>query len=299
MPLSKKQVEKIVKDKTYFEAGILVDTGEVVWLNGKYVTEDKDGNIIESSEIFPDDKVLFVNYNENVDKRIREVLPRVLNQRGITNPDDIDLNHTQVQAKLREIKKMPGRNRKVSNEEENNAVVEMVRKAHQPQFMLSLMQVVLWSMLKDDLFKLSKEKAGINLNVKFDFEIPEEYWEKDIRAKTEDEELLYALITDAWKVDFKPYDRTNPLEMMLAYSTVIIDVYPLIADNIGALQSNVIVAFSYGGGNADFDDAMFLNNELDSVLRKPMVRRYDSVKWSNTDVRVPKEHGTILDEQAG
>lgn len=287
MSLSRKQIENIVKERTYFTAGLDVDSGEVVFLDGKFV-EEKDGEIVELKKSpVPEDRILYIRYDENVEKKIRDFLPRVLNQRGITNPDEIDVNHTQVQAKIKEIRKMPGRNRKLINEDETNAVVEMVRKAHNPQYMLSLMQVVLWSMVRDDLFKLSKEKSGINLNVKFDYEVPEEYWERDIRTKSNtDDDLLYDFVTDAWKIDFKPYDKSNPLEVMLAYATVIIDTFPELTENIGIFQSNVIVAFSYGSGGVDFDDAMFLNSELDSLLRKPVVRKYAVNEPANVAERV-------------
>ena len=289
MVLTQKQVDKIVKEKTNFDVGINVDTGNVVYIDGRYVEEGKDNELVTLSEPVDNERILFVKYNEDTDRRIRDFLPRVLNQRGITEPSEIDMSHPQVQSKIRELRKEAGRNKRTVSEYEQNNIVEMVRKAHKPQYMIALMQVILWAMVYEDMFDLSNAGGkGVSLNVKFDFDIKPEYW--NISNNKEKDDILYQL-TDTWKVDFKEYDKNNPLEMMLAFATGLLEEFPSITENISILQSNVITAFTFAGGGAQFDDAGFLVAELDSILRRPIFKRDDSDKRENISGRVQVSNG--------
>jgi hypothetical protein len=290
MALSQKQVDKIVKDKTHFEVGLDVNDGKAVWIDGKWVEEDEKGEIIEVKEAKVDPtQILYVRYNEDVDRRIRDFLPRVLNQRGVTEPSDIEVSHPHVQSKIREIRKAPGRNRRSFTEEDNIKVIEMVRKAHRPQYMVALMQVILWAMVYDDLFKLANTGKGVSLDIKFDFEVPEDYW--TLQNNNDKDALLLELVTDAWKVEFKRYDRNNPLEMMLAFATTLLEHFPEIGENIGILQSNVVTAFTFASGGAQFDDAGFLIAELDELLRRPILRKHNIKQRENSVKRVRTDDG--------
>lgn len=297
MALSNKQVDKIVKERTYFEVGLDIETGDVVYIDGRYVEENEDKELVTLTDPVNDDKILFVKYNEDTDRRIRDFLPRVLNQRGITEPGDIDLSHAQVQAKIKALRQSAGRNKRTVTEEDQLKIVEMVRKAHRPQYMIALMQVILWAMVYDDMFDLASTSGkGVSLNVKFDFEISPEYWK--LNNKVDKDELLYAA-TDTWKVEFKEYDKNNILEMMLAFATTLLEEYPNISENIAALQNNVVTAFTFAGGGAQFDDAGFLNAELDELLHRPVFKRNSAVKRENTSGRVQPNNDEIKPKRGG
>lgn len=268
MSLSQKEIKKIVQDRAYFDYYVDLNTGEAVE-SGIELIDPKDQNYIR-----------FV-FNEDTEKRIGKYLPRVLNQRGIMSPSDIEVNHPHVQAKINELKKSIGRNRRDVTSDETAKIVQMVRNAHQPQYITALMQVILWALIRADLFTIKKGNKGTELNIKLDgLEVNEEYWE--IRFNSDDDELD-EFIGDAWTLDFPPMDKSNPLEIMLAFATTILEKYPNIADTVSTLQSNVFITYGYSSGGVDYDDAGFLHSELDKLLRKPVVRVNEVKQLTNTE----------------
>lgn len=254
MPLSQKQIEELVNARTYFEYAVNLD-------NGDLETIEKSNDI--------QNKLVF-RFNEKVTKRIRDYLPRVLNQRGITAPDEIDNRHPQVQSKINKLRSQKKNSRNVS-EEEIISVINMVRNAHQPQYLTALMQVILWSISYDDLFKINKTTAGTSLETKINLEVPDDYWDSKVDS---DDELLNAMVGDMWTVSFKKFDKSNPLEIMLATVSSLFDSFPESASIIGKLQNNVLVNFSFSNAGVDYDDATFLNGELDTVLHKFVLREH-------------------------
>lgn len=254
--LKRDEIEKITGEKTYFEDILCLHDGLLVIVdeNGNMHTEETDG--------LTADDVVKVTFNKIVYDRIIKYLKNTLSMRGIKLVDSIDENDPDVRELLRKWKKRSN-NRYVKRSDEQRQArifIETVAAEHRPLYMSTFIQVACWALIYDDVFKVS----GGRIEYRIDVEIKEEYWTgANEEAKVDND--LDALISD-YKAPEITYDRTNPLEYMLAVTTAIMEEYPEFTEALTNYLQRVYVTANIMRGSNRFDDAGFLRSTLDELL---------------------------------
>lgn len=255
--LKREEVERITGEKVYFEDTLCL-------LDGLLVTTDENGNMFtDENDSLTQDDVITVKFDKAVYDRITKYLRSTLSMRGIKMVDAIDENDPDVRELVRKWKKRSGSRFIKRSDELRQArlFVETVAAEHRPQYMTTFIQVCAWAIMYDDVFSVS----GGRIEYRFDVEVKEEYWTGISRDESDADLELDKLISD-YKAPEIVYDRTNPLEFMLAIVTAIMEEHPEFSESIASYFQRIYVAMNIMRDSSRFDDAGFLRSTLDELL---------------------------------
>jgi hypothetical protein len=127
--------------------------------------------------------------------------------------------------------------------------------------MAAFVQICAWALIYDDVFTVS----GGRIEYRFDVEIKEEYWTGANNEESDADLELDRLIND-YKAPSIVYDRTNPLEFMLAVTTAIMEENSYFAEALATYFQRIYVTMNVLREANSFDDAGFLRTTLDELL---------------------------------
>ena len=256
-PLKRDEIERITGEKTYFEETICL-------LDGLLVNEYENGNRFtdESTNLTHDDFVT-ISFNKKVYDRISKYLRNIMGMRGIKDINSIEENDADVRELLRKWKNRSGKRfiKPAVEKQKARQFIEMVAAEHRPRYMTTFLQLFCWAIVYEDVFKVGSGQIEWRL----DIEIDESYWlGLDVEEVDVDVELD-RLLAD-YTLPRLEYDRTNPLEIMLAVTTALMEKHPEFAKTLATYFQRVFVTFTVLRGDGKFDDAGFLRTTLDDLL---------------------------------
>lgn len=239
----------IVREKTFFEIPIDINTGEIL--------EIRDGQVYKGEEVIDDLNYIIARFNEAANDRFRKYFSRVVQSRGIKIVDEIDQNDHDVRNLINRAKQK--RKGKISNNE-ISAIITRVKNLHQPQNMLISFQMILWTMLYDDLFIITNK----GIDTRFSIDVEDSYWE-GARVKTKTDALDQLLASDLLPPE--PFmDNTDPLEIMLAITTTFVNDHKELSDALQPMLKKAYVGIGFLNTDQSQEDAVFLGSQLDEVL---------------------------------
>jgi hypothetical protein len=120
------------------------------------------------------------------------------------------------------------------------------------------MQIISWALLYDDLFTIK----GKQLECRLEIEVPETYWDRESIGA---EESLDSLLVD-YTPPMVAFDRTNPLEIMVALVTQLGEQHKQFMDTYGEYIRRAFAGLTLSSRAASIDDAGFLQSTLDEFL---------------------------------
>jgi len=262
--MKQEEVERITGERVYFEDTLCL-------LDGLKVEEENGKRFTELNDELVDDDIITIKFDKVAFDRIKKYSRNVLAMRGIKTIDAVDETDPDVQELLKKWKKRTGRrgtrNKQQRDEEARIArqFVETVISEHRPQYVKTFFQVVVWGLIYEDFFSVAQGRVEYRIDV----DIPEEYWVNIVRQDDNPDAELDAMLMD-YKASTLIYDRTNPLELMLAVTSSLIEDHEEFGEALGTYFDRVVVALQIMGGASQFDDAGFLNSTLDELLPEPM-----------------------------
>lgn len=257
---TRKEREQIIEEMAYFSYPVSLSTGKILVKDGDNYIDPDDGSVVGKNDY------VVVQYNSKVQKYISKYLPVLLSLRGVPDVNNLNENDVYVKAILDSRRKASGKRK--SEPQDVQMAFRMVRTTYEPQFIAVLFQIILWAMVRDDLFKLIK---GRGIDCRLEIEVPEDYWDG---AATDTEDELENLIM----VDFPEQprlDRTASLEVMVAIVTSLTAKYEEFAKKSGELAGAVFNVMTIGDAE-DFDEAGMFRHKLAAALPEFMVKDNDS-----------------------
>jgi hypothetical protein len=263
--LNKKEVQSIIEEKTAFEITLSLE-------HGLEVQEKEDGTtfvMVEEEEVLvAHDEVVTINFNHDVLKRISKYINTALAIRGIKDVDGITETDPDVRKLVANWKKRIGK-KFVSNQEQNvqaRRYVETVKREHRPHFIVTFAQVMAWGLIYDDVFTVKKGA----IDVRLDIEVKPDYWDGNLVAEENDGLDALDAMLDDYVAPEVVYDQSNPLEVMLAITTTLLDENPELGTALEPYYQKVYAAIQVNQQSRTFDDAGFLRTTLDELLSKSL-----------------------------
>lgn len=249
MSISNDQKQQVYEEKLYFAKSFDIETGNEVNPNEDHFVNDKQ-EMIEPLD------VITVRFNKKVYDNIIKYIQRVITMRAIKQPDNIDAKDYTVKKAIDKYKAKYGG--KITPEQIER-FVEQVRQLNEAQYSVTLFQVVAWAIIYEDVFKVSNN----TINSKFDVKVEDEYWQGNIKQNIDDLDKML----DNFVVKPMNYEKTNPLEVMLAITTTILTQYKDFAERLTDLITKRVMPY-IGLENSEekFDDIGYFRSRLDELL---------------------------------
>lgn len=287
MSLKQNEKEAILKEMTYFDYYLSLDTGVVTTKldDGRFI--DEDGNYYTYEE------VVRCQFNDSVKKRFAKYVGILLAQRGLPDLNELTEGDVHVAAVLKKKKK----NKPTAQDVQG--AINLVKTVYGPQFLAAILQLTLWAIVREDLF--SMEKRGINCRI--EVAVNPKYWEDTDDDEDEMDRLIMADLPNAPK-----REQSNPLEAMIAIVTQLMEDHPKFAKTAGELASVVIANLSFANDN-DIDDAGYFRQQLGKSLPSIMEQQGQSgiVTFTSGGLRLhdekvgqdPKDETNIIEFGSG
>jgi hypothetical protein len=257
--LTDSEVNAIVDERTGFDDILSIKTGLKASVNedGTYSTEEE--------AVLLEEDVVRVVFNKKVRDRIQKYGPKLLSMRGVKNIDTIDQNDYDVKKLYDEWVKRTGKRRilRADKERQLSVSIEMVKRQHRPQYMLLMMQIFSWAVIRDDVFTV----VNGALNSKLDIEIPDGYWEQEL-PNDDDVDTDLDKLFEKFEPPKVKFDKTIPFELMIAISSELLRQNDEFSEAMQDYFTKVFAGFTITTSDDDYDDAGFLHNKLDELLSK-------------------------------
>lgn len=266
--VSKKDALKIAGELAFFEEAIELHSGICLeYDKGRYFyTKEKNEEGAEPEIIeVPKDEYVILRFNDATYERIEKFMRKVISMRGVKDLDSIDEQDADVKKMIRERRQANG-NRRLGDSQVS-AIIESVKRSHRPQYTLISFQVIAWAMMYEDLFIVTSK----SVESKIDIDVPDEYWESRIKetSKESADDVLEKML-EKYEAPIPFVDRTNPLEIMLAITTSLINSNELFAKALGTYVTKAYAGVSTIINAGQYDDAGFLREQLVELLSKQM-----------------------------
>jgi len=232
---------------------------------GLEVIEAEDGSLsTEEEKNLTEDDVVRIVYNKKVRNRITKYIKQILSMRGVKDAENITANDTEVKELMKGWLKRQGK-RHINGKErtrQSNIYIESVARKHRPHYFLAIFQLFSWAILYDDIFSIISGQIDCRLNV----DIPDAYWEQKLESEEDVDTDLDNLLGDNYSPPELQFDKSNPIEIMLAIITEFLNNHEQFGEELRELFNKMFTSIAIINGNSEFDDAGFLNTELDKLL---------------------------------
>lgn len=248
--------KKLLEEKTFFKDIINIETGEL-------------------SDEYDEDKTVIIEFNNESLENFSKVLQAILEMRGIKDPDEIDRNDHDVKEVIRKRlanKKGDLRGRRAKNivltEQEISSIVNGAIRTHKPHFNAALVQVIQYVLLVNNLFYMERDGS---IATRFEIQLDDDYWNNINRVIGSSSIIDNVLSQSQGSSIFSPfYNKDNPLEIMIAYSTRFLEEHPNVSDKINDEYLKGVLAnitLSSGGSSIRrLDTFQTFSDILDGLL---------------------------------
>jgi hypothetical protein len=265
-------VEELKKREYFFETAFS--------LSGELLEKDKDGYFLQdamSEEIkryLPKEEYIVLTLNELVLERMDKNMRGIFALRGIKSEEEVNENDIEVKLLAKNWQKRNKHKGIYSTIPKNilSTFIQQVKRKHRPNQLLVMFQVVLFSIMADDVFVVNKHNNSFTSKIDVKEETLEKYWDGQV------EEIggngLDDFIENSMK-NFKTepifIDRTNTLEIMLAVCSCIAEDYEKFSEVAQNKISEATKAYyAWSNRNNEF----FRQNDLDELLSEEVESQY-------------------------
>lgn len=274
--LSRKKKEAILAEETYFDIPIHLATGTIL-----EETTDGDERIFEgvSSDgidiLATYDEVIILSFNEDVRNRISKFSQFILGIRGVKNVADISVNDPEVKKllndKRKENKSLGGS--AVLTDQDKISAIQIVKQKHEPHYRAVVFEVILWAMMRNDIFTAQIGKGSKSLDCRFPVNLTDDLFNPEVVQDDLDDIFMGGSIEPIKR------DKTQPIEIGIAVAKYLLNENESFAEKAGELAGVVFANMAFLV--QEFDDEDAFRESVVEVLSGTLVKPNTSVNGTN------------------